>query len=595
MTETTQRQLVTDPHDRTLALGATGILRTFNQAGVLDAADVHVADRLGGLVGETTPEVLLAAALTVRAVRLGSICLDPATIAELPLETEVELPWPEPATWLAQLAASPLVTGEVLRLDQGLLYLDRYWREELQVCADLLDLLAQQPPELDGPVLEAGLDRVFPGAGYDEQRGTARTAAQRWTTVVTGGPGTGKTTMVAGLLALVAEQFELGAGVRPRIALAAPTGKAAARLQGAVLEAVAGFDPVDQARLGTLKAVTVHSLLGSRMPRTSVRFKHDRTHRLPYDIVVVDEASMLALSLAARLFEALRPRTRLIVVGDADQLSSVDAGAVLADLVAGLTDRADSPVVRLVTTHRYGAGIGELASALRRADADDVVEVLGSGRTDVVWIDPEDADAMADLRRDLRRRAGDLLQTARRGTDAEAVAALDDHRLLCAHREGPYGVTGWNREIERLLAEDGETYVYQEWYAGRPVLISANDKLLGLNNGDMGVTRFGPTGSGRLQVLVPGPAGDRTFPTSRMPAVQTVYAMTIHKSQGSQADTVSVILPPEDSPLLTRELFYTAVTRAQSTVRIVGTEAAVRAAVAREVQRATGLRARLSL
>jgi len=328
-----------------------------------------------------------------------------------------------------------------------------------------------------------------------------------------------------------------------------------------------------------------------------VRFRHDRHHRLPYDVVVVDEGSMLALSLAARLLEALRPQTRLLLVGDADQLSSVDAGAVLADLVAGLTERPDSPVTRLETTHRYGAGIDALAQALREADAERVVGVLRAGGDDVVWIDPDDAEGMARFRADLHQRAADLLETARRRPPEEAVLALDRHRLLCAHREGPYGVTGWNREVERMLAEGGDTYVYQDWYAGRPVLVSSNDRLLGLNNGDMGVTVFaeGRDGPARLRVVLPGADGLQSFPTTRMPAVQTVFAMTIHKSQGSQADTVSVILPPEDSPLLSRELFYTAVTRAQQTVRIIGSEAAVRMAVAREVQRATGLRDRLGV
>jgi exodeoxyribonuclease V alpha subunit len=587
-----------DANDRRIALGATGLLRTFNEAGVLEAADVHVGQRLAALVDEDSPEVLLATALTVRAVRLGSICLDPRTIADLPLEEDVvDLPWPEPEPWLAAIAASPLVTSQILRLDQDLLYLDRYWREEVQVCDDLLGRLDLTPPEVDEPVLEAGLDRIFPEEGYAEQRDAARSAAHQWTTVLTGGPGTGKTTTVAGVLALVAEQHELDRGERPRIALAAPTGKAAARLQAAVQEAIARFDPADQDRLRGVRAVTVHSLLGSRMPRTSVRFRHDRNHRLPYDVVVIDEGSMLALSLAARLLEALRPQTRLVLVGDADQLSSVDAGAVLADLVAGFAERPASPVTRLVTTHRYGAGIDALAQALRDADADRVVEVLRSGGADVVWIDPDDLDAMTAFRADLHHRAAELLEVARRRPVDEAVLALDRHRLLCAHREGPYGVTGWNREIERMLAEGGEGYVYQEWYAGRPVLVTSNDRLLGLNNGDMGITVFTEDSSavGRLRVVLPGPDGLQSFPTTRMPAVQTVYAMTIHKSQGSQADTVSVILPPEDSPLLTRELFYTAVTRAQQTVRVVGSEAAVRAAVAREVQRATGLRARLSV
>ncbi|RZI80586.1 MAG: exodeoxyribonuclease V subunit alpha, partial [Microbacterium sp.] len=376
-------------------------------------------------------------------------------------------------------------------------------------------------------MLEAGLGRIFPAAGFDEQRTAARSAVQRWTTIITGGPGTGKTTTVAGVLALIAEQHEHATGERPRIALAAPTGKAAARLQAAAREAVATFGAEDKVRLGTIRAVTVHSLLGSRMPRTSVRFKHHRHHRLPYDVVVVDEGSMLSLSMAARLLEALRPGTRLILVGDADQLSSVDAGAVLSDLVKGLEEHDQAPVTRLVTTHRYGGGIGALAAALRGpgpdADpaevADAVVKVLAAGSADVVWVKPDDEDAMASFRTDVRARAAALLTAARQGSAADALVALDDHRLLCAHREGPFGVTGWNREIERMLADGGEKYVYQEWYAGRPVLVSANDRLLGLNNGDMGITVFGD--QGRLQVALPTEDGEQFLSTTRMPTVQT--------------------------------------------------------------------------
>lgn len=605
MTESGSFSRPTDPYDRSRATVAPGVLRTFNDAGVLDAADVHVARRLAKLATEQTgvevgEHALLGAAFAVRAVRLGSICLDPRTIAETPLEEGVVVPWPDPEVWLAALSDSPLVTAQILRLDEDLLYLDRYWRDEIGVCEDLLTRLAQRAPEVDGPLLEAGLGRIFPASGFDEQRAAARSAVQRWTTIITGGPGTGKTTTVAGVLALIAEQHERTTGERPRIALAAPTGKAAARLQAAAREAVATFAAEDKARLGAIRAVTVHSLLGSRMPRTSVRFKHDRHQRLPYDVVVVDEGSMLSLSMAARLLEALRPGTRLILVGDADQLSSVDAGAVLSDLVRGLEEHAQAPVTRLVTTHRYGGGISALAAALRGpgptaapgAVEDAVVEVLAAGTPDVVWVKPDDEAAMAAFRTDVHRRAAALLSAGQRGPAADALVALDDHRLLCAHREGPFGVTGWNREIERLLAEGGERYVYQEWYAGRPVLVSANDRLLGLNNGDMGITVFGE--NGRLQVALPTESGEQFLPTTRMPAVQTVYAMTIHKSQGSQARTVSVILPPPDSPLLTRELFYTAVTRAQETVRVVGSEEAVRAAVRREVIRASGLRRRLA-
>lgn len=587
-------ELVEPTYERRIAFRATGLLATFNRAGILDAADVHVAERMGELVEEPSETARLAAALAVRAVRHGSVCVDLRTIADLPVEEEAgPLPWPEPQAWLAEVGRSRFVSSHLLRLDSELLYLDRYWADERQVCDDLLARLARPAPEVDEERVESGLLRVFPGAGYAEQRDAARRAVGRWTSVLTGGPGTGKTTAVAGMLALVAEQFELEGGELPRIALAAPTGKAAARLQGAVQEAVARFAPEDRARLGRLHATTLHRLLGSRYPVSSVRFRHNRTHRLPHDIVVVDEASMLSLTMAARLLEALRPETRLVLVGDPDQLASVDAGAVLADLVRGLAARADSPVITLRTVHRFGGRIAELAAALRRTDdgdgADEVIRVIRSAPAGLRWIDPEDADAMAAFRADVHARASELLAAGRRGEATE----LERHRLLCAHRDGPYGVSGWNREIERMLAEDGETHVYREWYAGRPVLVSANDAGLALYNGDMGLTVID---GDRLRVLVPGAGGDdpdRRIATTRMPEVQTAHAMTVHKSQGSQAHTVSVVLPPESSPLLTRELLYTAITRAQREVRLVGTEAAIRAAVGRTVQRVSGLAERL--
>jgi exodeoxyribonuclease V alpha subunit len=582
--------VIEDPHDRRLALSAVGLLETFNRAGVLDAAAVHVATRLGAMVGETSPDVLLATGLAVRAVQQGSVCVDLRTIDALPLEEDAALPWPDVELWLPQVAASPLVAQTALRFDEGLLYLDRYWREEGQVCADLLARLDRQPPEIDEEVLEKAALRVFPDDEYAEQRAAARAAAHRWTTVLTGGPGTGKTTTVAGLIALLAEQYELATGERARIALAAPTGKASARMQQAVEGVLRQLPAEDQARLGTLHATTLHRLLGW-LPDSNVRFRHHRHNRLPYDIVVVDEASMVSLTMMARLLEALRPTTRLALVGDPDQLASVDAGAVLADLVEGLEAVSQSPVDRLLGGRRFESGIDALARALRAGDADAVLEVLASGSTEVSLVDPEDGPAMAAFEADVLAAALGVRLPAEAGDGAAAVHALDQHRLLCAHREGPYGVAGWNRRVERMVGDATGVNHYEEWYAGRPVLVTANDRSLGLYNGDMGVAVREP--DGRLRVLVPTVDGLKPFATTRLPDVQTMHAMTVHKSQGSQAQTVSVILPPEDSALLTRELFYTAVTRAQRHVRVVGTQGAVRAAVERQVQRATGLRQRL--
>lgn len=587
--------MIDDRHDRRLALQARGLLGTFNQADVLTAADVHVATRLGSMTGETDERVLLATALAVRAVRQGSTCLDLTTVAELPVEDEPEaqeLPWPDPAPWQAAVAASPLVAQEVLRFDNALLYLDRYWREEVQVCRDIVGRLDREAPEVDSAVLDAGALRVFPEEGYDEQRAAVREAARRWTTVLTGGPGTGKTTTVAGLLALLAEQAEhgrAGAGRNLRIALTAPTGKASARLQQSVDDETTKLPESDRVRLGDLQSSTLHRLLGWR-PDSSIRFRHNRDNRLPHDVIVVDETSMVSLTMMARLLEAVRPDTRLVLVGDPGQLASVEAGAVLADLVDGFSRRSESPVAALSTSHRYGGGIADLARSLREDDADRVIEVLRGGG-DVELVDPDDEVAMAEFRAVTTQAALAVRLAAESGEAQAAVDALDQHRLLCAHREGPYGVAGWNRQVERLVAERTGVTHYDEWYAGRPVLVTANDYGQGLYNGDIGVTIR--AADGRLRVVVPGADGLKEFATTRLAGVQTVHAMTVHKSQGSQAREVSVIMPPDDSRLLTHELFYTAVTRAQDRVRVIGTEQSVRAAVARKVQRASGLARRL--
>ncbi len=231
-----------------------------------------------------------------------------------------------------------------------------------------------------------------------------------------------------------------------------------------------------------------------------------------------------------------------------------------------------------------------MAAALRAEDADAVMQVLRSGSEDVEFIDPDDETAMTAFRDSVVDVAADLRTAAEAGDAGAALAALARHRLLCAHREGPYGVAGWNRMVETLLSDRTGVPTYDDWYPGRPVLITANDKGQRLSNGDMGVTLRRP--EGRLRVVL-AEADRRELAPTRLPDVQTVHAMTVHKSQGSQADTVSVIVPPEDSRLLTRELLYTAVTRAQRTVRVIGTEAAVRAAVGRKVQRASGLARRL--
>jgi exodeoxyribonuclease V alpha subunit len=607
---TTARALVStetsrDPHDARLARRAAGILAAFNAAGVLEPADVHVAARIGRLGGEAGEDVLLAVALAVRAIRLGSVCVELAAVRRTVLGAGDEpvdvsaLPWPEPVAWAVACAASPLVAlgtgrpdGRPLRLVDGLLYLERYWRQEELVRTELAARTDAPPAPVDLERLRTRLDELF-GAGVDpredRQRLAAAVAALRPVTVLAGGPGTGKTTTVAAILALLRGQ----PGPPPRIALAAPTGKAAARLQEAVRAAGAG----------DLAASTLHRLLGWR-PGTG-RFRHHRYDRLPYDVVVVDETSMVSLTMMARLLEAVRTDARLVLVGDPDQLASVEAGAVLGDLARapgrpephldaalralGLPGGVVNGVVTLQHVWRFRGAIAAFATAVQTGDADAAVALLRRGCDDLAFAESNTAAAPNALRADVVDAATALATAARANDVPAALVALDRHRVLCGHRRGPFGVARWSREIERWLADAlPDLTAHGEWYPGRPVLVTANDHEAGLYNGDTGVVVATPDGP---RVAFPGLAAPVV--PSRLTDVATVHATTVHRGQGSQFERVTVVLPPAESPLLTRELLYTAVTRAREFVRVVGSEAAVRAAVARPVSRASGLRHRL--
>jgi exodeoxyribonuclease V alpha subunit len=598
-----------EPDDRRLAHRAEGVLRSLNETGVLEAADVHVARRLGVLGAEADEDVLLAVALAVRAVRNGSVCVDLADVHRL----EDDVAWPAVDGWLASVAASPLVAAGVVHLLGSMLYLSRYWEEESQVVADLTARDRAGSPPVDEATLEGALSLYFPGDVFAGQRQAARLACERWTAVVTGGPGTGKTTTIARLLGVLLATE----GDQPlRVALAAPTGKAAARMAQAVREAT--DPPADQAlpafpgtgapaddpasvrrrRIRALEGSTLHRLLGWRSD-SSTRFRHDRGNRLPYDVVIVDETSMVSLTLMARLLEAMRPEARLVLVGDADQLASVEAGAVLGDVVHGWS--RSGPVSHLDRTHRYGRNIAALAEAVNDGDADRVVELLGStgpayepGSGRLLWL-PGPPEEHPDLDSVLAGHAGAVRDAALRGDAEEALRRYEAHRVLCAHRDGPYGVSHWNSRVERLLSQAAGLDRLDEWYPGRPVVVNSNDRGLNLWNGDTAVTcvERSDGGSRLVGVVGDGTGAGRRLATTRLADVSTAHAMTVHRSQGSQFGEVTVVLPEADSRILTRELLYTAVTRARSVVRVVGSEEALRAAVGRPARRATGLRVRL--
>jgi exodeoxyribonuclease V alpha subunit len=619
-----------DLFDARLARSAGGMLRAFNDAGVLSTSDVHVALRLARLSDDDDEVVSLGTAFAARAPRLGNVCVDLATIhATADADTDVPadigaLPWPAPQTWIRQMEASGIVgDGHPLHLEGTTLYLDRLWADEALVAEELRARSDGAAPDVDTDLLRLGLEELF---GDDpDQRRAAATAVLRRMSVIAGGPGTGKTTTVARVLALLDAQATAAGQRPPLVALAAPTGKAAARLEDAVRQG-AGALAIDQERrdrLQSLSGRTVHRLLGFN-PGNRTRFRHDRLNRLPHDVVVVDETSMVSLSLMARLLEAVRNDARLLLVGDPEQLASVEAGAVLGDIVGPaalgpamlpdarqeLADVTGQPVpavegamaapfgkgvVVLGNVHRYGGAIAALAQAIREDNADEAMDILLAGDSNVRWIATDAAeaapseDALADVRRLAVDTGRAVIGSARTGDARAAIDALGSFRFLCGHRRGPEGVATWMDTIENWLRSDVEGFTTgATWYVGRPLIVTQNDYGLDLYNGDTGVVI--ESHEGRLVAAFERRGAIAEVSPTRLAAVDTVYAMTVHKSQGSQYDAVAFLVPGPDSRVLTRELLYTAVTRARERLIIVGAEVSIRAAIERPITRASGLR-----
>jgi exodeoxyribonuclease V alpha subunit len=624
-----------DAFDATMARASTGLLRLFNVAGVLAPSDIHVTLCLAALGGVSDEATQLAAAFAARAPRLGHVCVDLRSIrhtasSDTDSDAEVDaLPWPEPDDWLARLSSSGLVgTDRPLHLEGPNLYLNRLWLDEVAVAEDLSGRARAPELDVDDSLLARGLERLFREDPGDEdpdhlQAVAAAVVVLRRLSVIAGGPGTGKTTTVARALALLDAQATAAGRTPPLIALAAPTGKAAARLEEAVRAEAEGLEIDDdcRARLQALRGTTIHRLLGFD-PSNRTRFRHHAGTMLRHDVVVVDETSMVALSMMARLLEAVRRDARLVLVGDPEQLASVEAGAVLGDIAgratAGLwmgdavrhrvatvtgrplpasvgppTSAVGEGVVALRYVRRHSGAIAELARSIQRGDAEGALTVLRAGGSNVQWVDEPAGAAAAPGLAALRALAVEsgraAIEAARAGDAGAALDALGRFRLLCAHRRGPDGVTTWTRQIEAWLMAEVEGFsTGADWYVGRPLIITENDHTLRLFNGDVGVVVHGAT---RPMTAAFERGGEVvTVSPTRLAAVDTVYAMTVHKSQGSQFHTVAFVVPPAGSRLLTRELLYTAVTRAQERLILVGTDEPIRAAIERPITRASGLR-----
>jgi exodeoxyribonuclease V alpha subunit len=610
--------------------------------------------------------LLLLAALASRQLGDGHPCLDLTALDTLAQTQQ----WP--AAWLQLLAtqawpASPLLADAhgmpataPLVLDGHRLYLRRYWNYECRVAAGIAARLGENM--LPASALRAELQRLFPatqGAAVDWPRVACALAARSAFSVITGGPGTGKTTTVVRLLGLL-QTLQLRQHATPlRIRLAAPTGKAAARLNASIARQAAQLDVDPSVRAAIPWEVeTLHRLLGARPD--SRRYAHDSRHPLHLDVLVIDEASMVDLEMMAAVLDALPLHARLILLGDKDQLASVEAGAVLGELgrradqgcysaataqwllaasgdnvTAFVRDDAqplDQHIAMLRSSHRFDAasGIGQLASAVNAGDAAAVSALLAAPREDIAWIaagiraapitpwilDGQPGQGTAGpqgfrcyLQQLAQHRPAPEADDASHRRWAHGVLeAFNRFQVLCAVRHGAAGVEQLNRDIAAALLAAGLIEADRGWYEGRPVMMTRNDYSLGLMNGDVGISlrMRGSDGHARLYVafaVTRGASSDapqadgtpvRFVLPSRLGDVETVYAMTVHKSQGSEFEHAALVLPEDAPAVLTRELLYTGITRARRWLTLAGTPAAIEHALAQRTRRYSGLAQRLA-
>ncbi|MGN8163504.1 exodeoxyribonuclease V subunit alpha [Pantoea sp. 22096] len=579
---------------------------------------------------ESQPALLLAAACVSAEAGEGHVCLPLSNLCEDSLfagrqPALAQAIWQAagaPDDWPSRLADWSAVSDgsrvTPLVLSNQRLYLHRLWYSEGRVA----DFFAAQEIKTAFDMRAAGdvLNSLFGDQPENWQKIAAAVALTRKTAVISGGPGTGKTTTVAKLLAAL---IRLNPGAL-RIQLAAPTGKAAARLTeslGRALQELVVSD--EERRRFPAEATTLHRLLGAQ-PDTQ-RLRYHAGNPLHLDVLVVDEASMVDLSMMAKLIAALPAHARVVFLGDRDQLASVEAGAVLGDicrctesgysqaraeqlaLLTGCTlqgsDDRQAPVVRdsiclLQKSYRFDAssGIGQLAKAINRGDAEQVRAVFAAAHEDVSFQTLNSAEAYQVMLDEVAQGYQPFLQLVRRqASPAEVIAAFGRYQLLCALRDGPFGVQGLNQRIEQRLIQLQRIRrpgMGSRWYEGRPVMITRNDSALGLFNGDIGITLRDEEGN--LKVFFPLPDGSiKAIQPSRLPSHETAWVMTVHKSQGSEFDHTALVMPTQFLPVLTRELVYTAITRARKQLTIYSEPGVFQRAVQLQTQRRSGLVERL--
>ncbi|MFH1021003.1 MAG: exodeoxyribonuclease V subunit alpha [Pseudomonadota bacterium] len=571
--------------------------------GTLDQFDRYFVRTLQRFAPSATPRTLVLAALTRKAVGNGHVCLD---LDRLVLG-DIFSSEPSLAELVVELQESPLVSRDgnlaPLVLEGKRLYLQRYWRYEEELAREIR-ARAANPAAIQEDLLETSLSQLFTGTEQDAQQRRACAGIFRERLgLITGGPGTGKTTLVAKYLALLLLYAKASGEPLPRILLLAPTGKAAARLTES-LQKKTGESSLPQELVAALptKAATIHRALGYRQENPAT-FRHNRENPLPCEVVVVDEASMIDVALMAKLFAAVPPTARLVLLGDKDQLASVEAGSILGDICGAVLDdgagSGENPLarclVRLTKSFRFSPheGIGALASAIHGGKADEAVALVQQGSPEVSLLPPlAQGDPAHPLAEMILAGYRPFLEAA---DPLAALALFERFRLLCAHRTGPMGVQSLNRYVEKVLSLHRLIEPNIPCYKGRPVLIQANSYPLRLFNGETGILWPGEEGEGlKAFFFSEGRDGVRFYSLRQLPAHETAFAMTIHKSQGSEFDRVALVLPGEDSALLSRELLYTGISRARRQVVLAGRPQEIEAAVGRSVERASGLGEKLT-
>lgn len=580
---------------------------------------------------EVSDQILLAVCLLSYLYRQGDVCLFLPKYAGKAVFDENEsssspVIAPELQDWIQTFSESSLVgkPGDfkpVIFNEPDRLYLHKLWTYEYELAEHLLKRGRSKSFEINKPLLADGMKRLFPsnGSEIDWQQLAAALSVKNLLSVISGGPGTGKTSTVVRILALLLEQAE-SKSEKLNIALAAPTGKAAARLKDSILLAKEELPVSDKIRCAIPdQTMTLHQLLGAG--KHTSKFKFHKEKPLPYDLIIVDEASMIDQALMYKLMDALLSDTRLILLGDKDQLASVEAGSVLGDIcdidhnrlsketanwlselypsVSGVSV-TESPkpltdnITLLTESYRFDSesGIAQLAESINSGEADGALKLLENPEVnDVHSVTVPDQSALKRLLEE--KVVHSFEKVIQSNSVKEAMAIFNSFRLLSAHRKGPLGVEFLNNFAEKLLQGQGLISKYQQWYSGRPVIINENDYTLKLYNGDTGICL--PDENGELKVFFEREQSFRAVSPARLPGHSTAYALTVHKSQGSEFDEIVLILPNKYSKVLSRELLYTALSRARIKLTIAGNKSILSQGINTPLIRSSGLRDQLWL